>query len=493
MPSRKITQYLGPPGNPGAQKREITFTTETAGSRSRLKTMTFLGRTWTYTYAASSESDKSLPTVLQPPVGRPWEFSYSTSGAVRNELLQLTTPNGGTVTWTYGTQGGGSGVLAPPFYLGSSMPVKSRVVTTRVSGGRDVPAGTRIYWYAQGAANNQTIITEPSILQRPGRRSLTEYTFLGVGDDYASGDVWKIGLLRQRRVKEGATVLETEDMVWRAPAGSDFLSPEDEFVGPNHDSDIYAPVVASRTITRGGQAYATTYTYHSQAYSASGPNFNDYGRPWRVVETGDGGTRTTERTFQYGFTPYIKDRVATETVTVGSQSFKRGWVYDLADGFLADTYDWGATATGGIHLAYTATAVGNVESVTDASGDTTTYTYDWGVRKNVRTPAYRRRHPSPGDQRGWHHPIGDAAPERERRRRLHDVVRVRRGDADEDRDPPGRRADQLRLRRRERRRKLVRQAHARDELPPDEPRRLRARVRDSQRRRRADRRRLRRV
>jgi YD repeat-containing protein len=390
---QKITQYLGPPGNPGSQKREITFTTETVntptGSRSRLKTMSFLGRTWTYTYVASSEGDKSLPTVLQPPVGRPWRFSYTTSGAITEELEQLTTPNGGTITWTYGTQGAAaSGPLAPPFYLGSTDAVRSRVVTKRVSGGRDIASGTRTYWYAQGAHKNQTVITEPTTCAGSAASSTTEYTFLGVGDDYDHGSVWNIGLLAQRLVKEGATVLEAETLVWRTPTANDSLSPEDEFVGPNHDTDIYSPVIGSRTITRGGHTYAITNTYHSQAYSANGPNFNDYGRPWQVVETGDGGTRTTTRTFKYGFTSFIKDRIDTETVTAGSESFKRSWVYNLANGFLKDTYDWGATTTGGVHIAYGPTAVGNIDSITDANSDTTTYSYDWGVRKNVRTPAY---------------------------------------------------------------------------------------------------------
>ena len=53
--------------------------------------------------------------------------------------------------------------------------------------------------------------------------------------------------------------------------------------------------------------------YASTAYSPNGAAFNDYGRPYKVVETGDAGTRTTDRTFRYDFTPYVKDRVATET------------------------------------------------------------------------------------------------------------------------------------------------------------------------------------
>lgn len=63
---KKITQYLGPPGNPGAQKREVTFSTEVVddGARARLRTMTFLGRTWTFTSVASSEANKSRLTEV---------------------------------------------------------------------------------------------------------------------------------------------------------------------------------------------------------------------------------------------------------------------------------------------------------------------------------------------------------------------------------------------------------------------------------------------
>ena len=72
---KKITQYLGPSDNPGAQKREVTFSTEVVdgGNRARLRTMTFLGRTWTFTSVASSEANKSRLTAVQPPVGRPWK------------------------------------------------------------------------------------------------------------------------------------------------------------------------------------------------------------------------------------------------------------------------------------------------------------------------------------------------------------------------------------------------------------------------------------
>ena len=181
-----ITQFLGPLSNPGLQTRQIIFTTETVNNRTRLKTMVYSGRTWTYSYDPSpTDGSRSLLKTVQPPVGQPWRFVYDTTSAVKNELLKVTTPYGGTIDYTYGTQGAGPGALASPFYLGSSIPVRSRVVTTRVTGGREVPPGAQAYKYAQGTARNQTIVEAPATCT--ASPSKTTYTFLGVGDNYQTG------------------------------------------------------------------------------------------------------------------------------------------------------------------------------------------------------------------------------------------------------------------------------------------------------------------
>jgi len=151
-----ITQYVG------GTSRVITFGTETSGTRTRLRTMTYSGRTWTYGYVSSNESSKSLLTSVTPPAGPAWSFSYDMTSGVKHELVGVTAPWGGTIAYTYGTQGGGSGVLNSPFYLGLTVPVMSRVVTTRTTGGTDVVAGTHTYAYAQGTARNQSIFTRPS-------------------------------------------------------------------------------------------------------------------------------------------------------------------------------------------------------------------------------------------------------------------------------------------------------------------------------------------
>ena len=66
--------------------------------------------------------------------------------------------------------------------------------------------------------------------------------------------------------------------------------------------------IASVTIARGSQRWATTYDYN-EGY------FHDFGTPWRTTESG-GFSREITRTFRHQFTPhYIVGRLESETTT----------------------------------------------------------------------------------------------------------------------------------------------------------------------------------
>ncbi len=139
-------------------------------------------------------------------------------------------------------------------------------------------------------------------------------------------------------------------------------------------------MLQAHTTRRGTYAWTTTFEHHTGL-----GNFNDYGRPWRIVQDGE-LDRTVTRTFLYGFTPYIVDRVSREEVTTGAQSFERNWVYNLSTGFLEKE------ALGHINLGtvttYTATLSGdgNVASVSDPLGNVTSFAYTWGQVQQVTTP-----------------------------------------------------------------------------------------------------------
>ena len=97
-------------------------------------------------------------------------------------------------------------------------------------------------------------------------------------------------------------------------------------------------------------------------------------------ETGE-LSRSTSRTFTYNFTRYIKDKIASDTATVSSQAFSRGWGYDLS-GFTNTETVYGVPTT------FTPDSYGNVASATNARSYQTSFDYSWGVRSRIQTPQH---------------------------------------------------------------------------------------------------------
>jgi hypothetical protein len=373
-----IVQDLG-----GGTTRAVTFTAlTTPPARKTLNTMTYSGTTthvWTYTQVDANAVGFSLLTNVQPPVGPSWKYDYNITGSAvspctvsssfHNELVRVTTPNGGQIDYVYCNK---------EFHLGSPVLVTTRSVIQRTTGGRGITAGTWTYEYALGTSENQTRITAPSSCGT----ITTTYTFMGVGNDPALGNVWKIGLLQRRVTADSVGALETEALTWTPSAQ---ISPDTESVGNNRDVGIPVPLFSTRTVTRGTTNptnYSTTNTYNGIGtcpFGGTHESFNDYGRPCIISEQGQ-LSRKTERFFQYGFTPYIKDRIQSETVTVpatGTESFTKSFAYNLATGFKTGETIYGISKTLGPDPR------GNIASVTDANTHTTRFSYERGLSRSL--------------------------------------------------------------------------------------------------------------
>ncbi|MBX7185677.1 MAG: hypothetical protein K1Y01_11080 [Vicinamibacteria bacterium] len=361
-----ITQTTKP-----GQSRVVSF----SSSLGQLNSMTFSGKTWTYSH--SSSGGWRLLNSVQTPVGSEWTFSYCgapTSVCSTNDLTSVTTTNGGQVAYEYATQ---------TFKLGSNSAwnVPSRVIKKRTTGGRDIVAGVWDYLYAQGAGENQTVCTDPS--------GKTRTTFAGVGN-YSSGvPAWSIGLPSSvERLSLGGTVMQTTVNVWIA--STDAISTDDVTFGGNTDLDVRFPLQDSQTVTiakaSGVETLLTNFTYNAT-------NFNDYGQPFRVKMTSNAnGLRTTESTYQHTFTPYIRGRKTSEKTCAASTcssstGFPRSWAYATATGFLTSKTENGVTT------AFTPTAQGDIStstlgSTSDGRGQVTSFTYDWGREKDRTTPIF---------------------------------------------------------------------------------------------------------
>jgi YD repeat-containing protein len=183
-------------------------------------------------------------------------------------------------------------------------------------------------------------------------------------------------LARQTVADPNGTVLETRTFTW---VRSEPLSP-DPIVGQSgiwSDPAVYAALLQSTTITRGGQSWSTTHEYHTTT-------FNDFGQPWKITESGD-FTRTTEITFETGFTPHIVGRPASTWTRVGPEGIGAEWEYDLSTGFVTSYVGPGTPLR-----RFVARSDGNFASEKDALNNDTTYeNYTWAKPEIIRTPTTR--------------------------------------------------------------------------------------------------------
>jgi YD repeat-containing protein len=353
---QKIRQELG-----GSQIREVTFTYD--ATLKNLATMSFDGRTWTYEQDAAGPSGFGVLRRVRPPQnqGLPWQYDYSTS-APGHELTKVTTPLGGTVTYTYGD--------AP--HRTGSITTLTRVVASRVLGGRDVVAGTWTFAYDQGANQDETHVTSSC--------NKTRYRFYGHG---LSGDFWPwlAGSLAERLVESAGVEIDRETFTYKkSEAVSPDYLPGNE--GLSSSNGVYNALLESRIIERDGDAWTTNFHYHTGEGT-----FNDFGQPWKVMAIHDVYRyRQTVRTFRHDFTPYIRGRIASEHVTVRtaydqwSGPAERTFAYQTWTGFLlAQTVD-------GLSTAYEPTAQGNVGQVWDGLGNLTQFQYSWGRVSLMQTP-----------------------------------------------------------------------------------------------------------
>jgi YD repeat-containing protein len=314
--------------------------------------MTYLGRTWTYTGGGYS-----LETV-QPPVGPPWRYEYTSSGSTRT--LKTITPHGGSVLYTIET-------IGFPWVDGETFftdVVRFRD-TTDVRGGQSSGHWEYDYdWEVPDLAKASTIIAPD------GTATTFEFGFVagGIAPEY----VGRTYLVNRRIVRQGQTEIEREERQY-------------QWVSiPSFDPSVTKlPQLQSRTLTRAGRTYTTTLTYDAA-------NYGDYHQPKTITEVGE-RTRTTTRTFVHSenhphFAPYIVGLLASETVeepaAIGNQTMTSSWTYDAANGFRTSETRAGITTT------FTKDGYGNIATITKANGKATSYAYNWGQVSDITTPEH---------------------------------------------------------------------------------------------------------
>ena len=313
-----VTQLLG-----NNQSRTVTF----QYADGRVQSMSYLGRTWTYTWDDPALNYNDLLSVVLP-AGPRWQYHYTTfSGPLStgfHSMDVVTTPNGGTINYALTRID-----VERPAPLNT---VNAWVLSSRSTGGR-APASSP--WTFTYGSQTTHVYTPSAHLQ---------FQWLDRNNQAVQWTRW---------VWDGNVLAESETLLY-----------DDISLG-----SLLIPVVRQRTLERDGRTFTTTYTYSTN-------NNGDWGHPSTIQETGE-ISRTTTLTYRHNFSNYIRGRLASSS----SGGFTRSYTYDDDTGFLT------AQTVYGVETDFAPDDVGNVASATDANGQTTSFTYDWGVLKNTNSPA----------------------------------------------------------------------------------------------------------
>jgi len=318
-----------------------------------------LTRTWTFRYyltpAISDITGTGIAYFLSgvsPPAGADWAYQYVLPGHVGAfGIASVQYPEGGLSQYSYGQVNFNDGTG------------NSTVVIQKQTGnyaGEVAPTNNAwTYAYAPGSfgRNDVTTVTTPL-----GTMTYEHVGFSTVG----GGSTWQIGMLMKRTQQDtGATSpSQVETYAWDKQQISPF--PTSRGYGVN-DGVTYAPVMTQHVVTRNGINYTTVYS-----------NFDTYGNPQQIVETGQ-RSHTITRAYYVDANKWIIRTPANESTT-GLGSILRN--FDGSGNLLSENR-YGVTTS----YTYSSTD-GTVTSRTDANGNATNYSlYYRGTPRTEQRPA----------------------------------------------------------------------------------------------------------
>lgn len=327
--------------------RSVTFTYVDAGrATARISSISSAGQTYDYSYKASGIAGVYQLASVTRPDNNKWEYDYAgNNGASAGSYLMrsATTPQGGTITYSYDFV----------FFDSQSNPAsKSDVVSRKAMS----TGGSWSFSYSPGGTNSldTTRVTSPE----------GTTTYKHVGPNYAgSGDIWKVGLLVEKQIGSE----QTEQYAWMGQkiSSETYVRPG-AFVTRFDYLETNAPLLTRKTITRNGATSQTVYS-----------NFDSYGNPRTVAETGTrGGSRTTNISYYTNISKWIIRQVQDES----SPGHSISRTFDSSGNMLNETKN-------GISVSRTYDGAGNVISVTFPRSLTHTYDqYFRGVAQSERQP-----------------------------------------------------------------------------------------------------------
>jgi YD repeat-containing protein len=393
-PSLQLSQVSSSDG------RSVSFTYD--ATYGRLVSMTDnTGRTWSYTYLTPDANNSRTLSKVTLPTGLFWSYGYGSgafltawppskinplnSATVANRrVTSLTYPNGGTVTYEYGYFARSGNLDQTPLYTNGEQVVRRTLSTG--------PSWSYVYTPGNSGQYDTTIETGPD--------GVTTYKFMGVNYAKAAtstippyqNNAWRVGQLMERTLPSGST----ETYIWTPRVIANIYTLIRD-TGAVHDEKVWAADLAQKTITRDGATYTTAYS-----------NYDVYGNPGTIVESGpNGGARTTTLTYFNDSNKWIIGKLKDETysgssttrtfdangnvLTINRDGVQTSFTYDSQGNVSTKTlprnqvytytnYKLGTPQSEsqpeGISISRTINNAGNISSETNGDGYTTSYVYD---------------------------------------------------------------------------------------------------------------------
>ena len=360
--------------------RSINFFYTQTGATYLLTLVATPQGSWQYTYQQAYANINGVGvayflTGVYPPTGSPWIYSYNPCGGAVNgscSINQLTYPEGASIRYSYAYVNFNDG-------SGNTMVIWSK----------SAPSGTWNFSYSPGIGGNYDTTTVSTPL------GTITYQHFGYGS-VGVGTAWKIGLLAQRTM--GA---QTDTYTWDKQQIS--IYPLIRAYGIT-DSVTSAPVMTGHTIVRDGGAYTTTYG-----------NFDIYGNPQTITESGERAHTISQSYFPNPPGRWIINIPGTETTSNigtisrsfdGNGNLTNETHYGVSSSYLNDQFgdrvaftdaNFHTTTYGqyfrgaagvenrpeGVTINRTISVNGDILAETDGAGNTYSYTYD-ALRRMTR-------------------------------------------------------------------------------------------------------------
>ncbi len=336
--------------------REVNFAyLGTNGGILRLSSISASNRTWRFIYGEFSNSlGNYYLREIAPPTGNHWYFSYIDSANVQAKgnfsLMKITTPYGGTIEYTYGWQ-----QFDPGFSLNTT------VVSSRKT--NDLKGNISNWYYNYDPAGDaystpscSSTDYDKTTISTP--KGMEYYYYYGASVATA-GCIWRIGRLRRKQIGSYA-----EQYTWNAQLISNF--PNGRPQRPDkQDTKAYAPILEKKVITLDGSGYTTDYS-----------NYDSYGNPRRITETGT-ASRITTLTYYINTSKWIINQISDETVS-GIGTIDRTY---NSNGNLSSVSEYGLTTN------YTYYSGGDLKTLTNPRNKRTTYgNYYRGIPGRIQQP-----------------------------------------------------------------------------------------------------------